>query len=200
MKEISTQKRSKLGNSSSSKLDLNLIQKQQKELQSEFDKQHKSSKPVQFYSNLSMLPKTKQVKTVTYQRIQELQQRMDVAIDRNEDKSLKVQFDKLQASSRFKMNYPKSIEEIGTKSNAVTSQNKMEFIRNKFRNDINKITTNLIQEVENIDHDDGNQIRQRFGMERFNMAADQAQKKIDANLEELDGIKELKRIDKAMQN
>mmetsp|Transcript_16745 Transcript_16745/g.25805 ORF Transcript_16745/g.25805 Transcript_16745/m.25805 type:complete len:214 (+) Transcript_16745:333-974(+) len=112
---------------------------------------------------------------------------MSVAGDRNEETSLKQHFDKLQASSRFQINYPKSMEEIGSKSNAAFAQNKMEFLRSKFRNEINKVANGLAREMENIGQDQGKLIRG-------------ATEQIEANLDELAGIRELKRIDKAMQN
>jgi len=53
------------------------------------------------------------------------------------------------SSTRFDINYQKNIQEIDNKmENHLSAQNKLDYLRKKFRSDIDQITHNLMNEVE----------------------------------------------------
>jgi len=53
-------------------------------------------------------------------------------------------------STRFDIHYQKNIQEIDNKvGNVIQSQNKLDYLRKKFRSDINQITNNLMNDLEN---------------------------------------------------
>jgi hypothetical protein len=72
-------------------------------------------------------------KTVTYKRIKEISSKLD-------EKNIN--------NPRFDLNYQSNMLEIDNRLKEPSSHNKMEFLRNRFRSDMNEISKNIMREVE----------------------------------------------------
>jgi len=88
-------------------------------------------------SNLSTLDKERQKKTIAYKRIDKLLNKIEDPIN------LKGQ-PQAGRAGRFDKEYQRSMLEIDNKYDSVSGMDRLEFLRNQFRADINQITDNLV--------------------------------------------------------